>query len=236
MRRRGKARTKKYVTQPRRQATQAVHLRVKYRFGLMKRFPQGMLLALVLWVSGFAGVLSAWTEEGISDRSIQSPVALARQAVFQDAKRRIAAEAFAAQDPGYEVHQAAIREGKFRDGSQKVTGFSGGFYSVALPLTEEKDWEEQLYYSSRGQLKAIERRNVLGECVRRYTYLYGGYAEKLGLQSGQLLFAAIACGDGEEEFIFDTTGRLHGHWRGEVCFRADGTRCLAGGKTAKQSD
>lgn len=200
----------------------------------MKRLSQGMLLALVLWASGFAGVLSAWTEASLSDRSIQSPVALARQAVFQDAQRRIDVEALAAQDPEYEAHQTAIREGNFQVGKRKVTGFSGGFYAVSLPSREGKG-EKQLYYSSRGQLKAIERRDVLGECVRRYTYLYGGYAEKLGLQSGQLLFAAIACGNGEEEFIFDTTGRLHGHWRGEECFRADGTRCLTS-RTVKKNN
>lgn len=155
-------------------------------------------------------------------------VAMARQDAFYDVPRILDVTPFEAKDPAFEENRLAVQEGRDWVGNRHIHSDDGGFYSVAHFKENKVDRlpeKPTLYYSSRGNLKAIEVWKETDTVVKRYTYLYGPYAEHLGLQSGQLLFATVSY-TAEEEFVFDTTENLHGHWIGDQCFRQDGTRCF----------
>jgi hypothetical protein len=177
----------------------------------------GGLLLVSTWsgaqpASESAGELPTWPAEWT--------IAKARLALFSEIKHLIDPRNFAAQDPDYEANRAALDEGKTRVGERVLENSGEGFYSVTIGTGPT------LFYSSRGKLKAVEIKKQEGSVVKSYNYLVGDYAERLGLSSGQLLFANLRVSD-DEQFVFETTGNLHAHWVKNECFKADGSRCKA---------
>lgn len=157
-------------------------------------------------VDGKAGATSLWTPER------------ARAEIFSDVQRILDVRLFAEKDPDFEANQLLIRQGTLKKGERVITPSGEGFYSVRIAKGPT------LYYSSRGNLKAVEVTEIRGALVKSFNYLYGSYAERLGLNSGQLLFANLKV-SADEQFVFDTTGRMHAHWLKGNCSRPDGTSC-----------
>ncbi|MBY0405194.1 MAG: hypothetical protein K2X66_14950 [Cyanobacteria bacterium] len=144
----------------------------------------------------------------------------ARSFLFLDAKHLLDTRIFEAKDPQFIDNQNLILQGKTKLNNRTVLPSAEGFYSV-------KNGEgPTLYYSSKGNLKAIELNEISNNgIIKSYKYLYGSYAEKLGLNSGQLLFASVMVGPGEQ-YVFETTGNLHAHWVNGTCYRNDGSKCF----------
>lgn len=170
-----------------------------------------MLILLVL----FSGV--SWGAEPLRG-GVQEYWSIddARREAFREAKPWVDVSMYPPVDPHLLENRIAVQQGGGQAGNRIITVFSSGGYGVSYessPLTS-------FQYEANGEINSVTFFNK----NKLYKHCLYKTCQALNLRNGAVWAVGIEVSE-RQAFLFNPDGKLISEWRGDQCYKADGSSC-----------
>lgn len=141
----------------------------------------------------------------------------AREEAFREAKPWVDVSMYPSIDPNLIENRIAVQRGGGSINGRTISVFPGGDYSVI-----EQDSVLMLYYDASGALFAVEFYDSTSYPSK--SYQYSASWDYYHIKKGGLVITAVHLRS-NDDFVFYPDGSLQSHWKGDRCYKPDGSSC-----------
>lgn len=151
----------------------------------------------------------------------------ARKEAFKDLKPVLDLSWAPPIDPNLIENKQALNNRKKKVGNRVITQFGDGSYGIQI--LDEDNYDKEYYYSSSGELNAIDFRIFPTTIYSLQDFLASEQTDSIypvkiykhDYPSGKIIIIALKVKKGED-YIFKPAGELQYHWVGNNCYDLNG--------------